>query len=195
MNTPVNLDTLESYKKYFNHMQTLTLKASLYRGFYFYPRLLKFLPNKTLDIGCGLGSFQKFKKNVIGVDINPYCVNYCKSLGYKSFLYKEPPYDFSDCSFDSVLIDNVIEHISDPTNVIKEIYRVLKPKGLCVVGVPSKIGFEAHADHKIFYEEKSLTKLMEKNGFSSVKLFYMPFRSKYFIKNLRSYCLYGVFKK
>ena len=70
MKTPVDHNNLESHEEYFNHMQTITLKANLYRRFYLYPRLIKFLPNKTLDIGCGLGSFQNFKNNVIGIDIN-----------------------------------------------------------------------------------------------------------------------------
>jgi SAM-dependent methyltransferase len=195
MKTSVDHKNIKSHEEYFNHMQTITLKANLYRRFYLYPKLVKFLPNKTLDIGCGLGSFQNFKKNVIGIDINSYCVNYCKSLGHQSFLYKQPPYNFTDCSFDSVLIDNVIEHILDPTNIIQEIYRILTPKGLCVVGVPGKKGFSAHADHKVFYEEKLLKDLMENNGFSTVKLFYAPFKSDYFNKNLGAYCLYGVFKK
>ncbi len=195
MKTPVDHNSLESQEEYFRHAQSITLKANLYRRFYLYPRLVKFLPNKTLDIGCGLGSFQSFKKNVIGIDINPFFVDYCKSLGHKSFLYKKPPYNFTNCSFDSVLIDNVIEHIFDPTNIIQEIYRILVPKGLCVVGVPGKVGFDAHADHKVFYEEGSLTELMEKNGFSTVKLFFAPFKWDYFSKNLGAYCLYGVFQK
>jgi SAM-dependent methyltransferase len=195
MKTPVDHNSLESYEEYFHHMQSITLKANLYRRFYLYPRLGKFLPNKTLDIGCALGSFQNFKKNVVGIDINPYCVDYCKSLGHQSFLYKEPPYDFGDCSFDSILIDNVIEHIADPVNIIEEIYRILKPNGFCVVGVPGKVGFKAHSDHKVFYEEVSLERLMKDNGFSTVKLFYTPFKLEYFSENWGAYCLYGIFKK
>jgi SAM-dependent methyltransferase len=195
MKTPVDHNSLESHEEYFRHMKSITLKANLYRSFYLYPRLLKYLPDKTLDIGCALGSFQNFKKNVTGIDINPYCVDHCQSLGHESYLYKEPPYDFKDCSFDSVLIDNVIEHILDPTNIIQEIYRILKPKGSCVVGVPGRVGFDAHADHKIFYEEDLLTRLMEKNGFTSIKLFYTPFKSEYFSNNWKAYCLYGIFHK
>ena len=63
MKTPVDHNSLESQEEYFRHAQSITLKANLYRRFYLYPRLVKFLPNKTLDIGCGLVSFQSFKKN------------------------------------------------------------------------------------------------------------------------------------
>ena len=89
----------------------------------------------------------------------------------------------------------VIEHILDPSNIIKEIHRILVPGGLCVVGVPGKVGFEAHADHKVFYDEIALNEIMEKHNFSTVKNFYTPFKLRYFSDNWGAYCLYGVFKK
>ena len=195
MKTPVDHDSLESHEEYFRHAQTITLKANLYRRFFLYPKISKFLPKKTIDIGCGLGSFQDFKKGVTGIDINPFFVDHCNKNGHESYLYTEPPYDFNDSSFDSVLIDNVIEHIWDPTNIMKEIYRILKPGGLCVVGVPGKVGFEAHSDHKVFYDENSLIKLMHENNFLKVKLFFTPFKSEYFSENWGAYCLYGIFQK
>jgi len=195
MKTAVNHNSIESHEEYFRHAQTITLMANLYRRFFLYPKISKFLPKKTVDIGCGLGSFQDFKKGVIGIDINPFFVDHCKKNGHQSYLYTEPPYDFNDSSFDSALIDNVIEHIWDPANIIKEIYRILKPGGLSVVGVPGKVGFEAHSDHKVFYDENSLIKLMDENNFEKVKLFYTPFKSEYFSDNWGAYCLYGVFQK
>ena len=72
MKTPVDHDSLESHEEYFRHAQTITLKANLFRRFFLYPKISKFLPKKTIDIGCGLGSFQDFKKGVTGIDINPF---------------------------------------------------------------------------------------------------------------------------
>jgi hypothetical protein len=76
MKTAVNHHSIESHEEYFRHAQTITLKANLYRRFFLYPIVSKFLPKKTLDIGCGLGSFQDFKKGVIGIDINPFKSEY-----------------------------------------------------------------------------------------------------------------------
>lgn len=44
------------------------------------------------------------------------------------------PYD--DDRFDVVICEQVLEHLRNPDFVVKELSRVLKPKGLLVVGVP-----------------------------------------------------------
>jgi hypothetical protein len=60
MRTPVDHTSYESHEEYFCYAQTITLKANLYRRFFLYPKISKFLPKKTIDIVCGLGSFQDF---------------------------------------------------------------------------------------------------------------------------------------
>ena len=78
--------------------------------------------------------FKALKKMLLVLILTLILLTIAKNLGHKSFV-QNPPYDFTDCSFDShVLIDNVIEHIFDPTNIIQEIHKFLL-KGLCVVEV------------------------------------------------------------
>lgn len=43
---------------------------------------------------------------------------------------------FSDGILDTVICNAVLEHVSDPAIVVKEIYRVLKPKGQIYIEVP-----------------------------------------------------------
>ena len=38
--------------------------------------------------------------------------------------------DFSDNSFDAIFSHNVLEHISEPKKVLREMHRVLKPRGV-----------------------------------------------------------------
>ena len=102
--------------------------------------------------------------------------------------------DVSDFSFDTALLDNVIEHIYNPVPLLLEIKRILKNKGKLVVGVPGIKGFDNDEDHKVFYDEKSLTILMKKFGFKVKNIFYTPFKSKYLDNNLKAYCLYMVFE-
>ena len=44
--------------------------------------------------------------------------------------------DLEDASFDVVTLWDVIEHTPDPTSVLEECRRVLKPGGLLVVNIP-----------------------------------------------------------
>jgi ubiquinone/menaquinone biosynthesis C-methylase UbiE len=53
---------------------------------------------------------------------------------------------FDDGSFDLVISDNVIDHVSDPNEVMREIYRVLKKGGLLyfVLNVRTPYGAKFH---------------------------------------------------
>lgn len=46
---------------------------------------------------------------------------------------------FSDSSFDVIILQDVIEHLSDIKNFLSEIKRVLKPKGIIYLSTPNKL--------------------------------------------------------
>ncbi len=94
----------------------------------------------VVDIGCGDG--QKtiyFKKKigchmVTGIDGVVGRLKAAKKRGIyikQSDLEKKWP--FPSDSFDVVVSNQVIEHISDIDHFIKEIFRILKPGGYCVI--------------------------------------------------------------
>jgi SAM-dependent methyltransferase len=43
-----------------------------------------------------------------------------------------------DCSFDGVFVSGVLEHVDEYRDAIKEIWRVLRPDGVLLLGVPFK---------------------------------------------------------
>jgi len=96
--------------------------------------------------------------------------------------------------FDSIIMDNVLEHISDPRDLLLEIKRVLKPNGIFLIGVPGTKGFKTAPDHKIFYDEHLLKELFNKD-YNFCRSFYTPFKSNILNRYLKSYCLYVIFKK
>jgi len=102
---------------------------------------------------------------------------------------------FDDDSFDSVLLDNVLEHLDSPASLLSEIKRVLCENGSLLIGVPGEKGYDSDSDHKQFYNEKRLIKCLIDSGFFVDKVFYTPFKFKWFDKNISQYCLYGVFIK
>ena len=100
--------------------------------------------NKTvLDIGCGCGgaAIHLIKnhgaKKVIGIDTESLVIKRAKELAKKynlsSFVQfrcvKSGPLDISDESIDLVFSKEVFLHILNKDDLIKDIYRVLKPGG------------------------------------------------------------------
>lgn len=170
-------------------------KGDLYRQFILYPAISKRLVGKTLDVGCGVGKFLKFRPNTIGADINPYNVDYCKKRGFNAVLIQEENWPFEAETFDSALLDNVLEHIPDPHSILNSIKKVLKPRGRLVVGVPGPVGFAHDSDHKVFYTEEKLIKLMKSEGFKCIDNFHMPLKSTFLENRIYQYCYYLTFIK
>ena len=185
---------MSEFESYYSYLKTRSLIGFLYRRYWLYPRLAKHLHGASLDVGCGLGDMLKFNRGMMGVDINPLLVEYCKNLGLNAILMQQDQLSFSDKSFDSVLLDNVLEHLTTPEKLLKEINRVLNTNGILVVGVPGHRGWLSDPDHKIFYDEVTMKECIEKLGFQWLCFFYAPtFKSHLMSKRLRQYCIYGIF--
>ncbi len=94
----------------------------------------------VLDIGVFRGDlaidrFKNIKKPTIyAIDIDQEAIKSAKSLGIKAINHnveKELPYKSN--FFDIVSANQIIEHLTDTDLFIKEIYRVLKPKGYLIL--------------------------------------------------------------
>jgi SAM-dependent methyltransferase len=179
--------------EYASYLRGRSLLGFVYRGFYLYPKLDRFLKGRILDIGCGVGDFLAYKKQAIGVDINPFNVDYCVQRGLNALLMDVDKLPQSDESFDVVVLDNVLEHINDPFPILAEIRRVLDSEGCLVVGVPGLKGYASDADHKVFYDEALLEDVAIKSGFRIKEYAYAPlFKSKYLSEKMSQYCIYSV---
>ena len=186
---------LINYSNYHSFLKSRSIVGKFYRKFWLYPNLCKFLKGKTLDIGSGIGDFVEFRKNTIGVDINPDNVKWCQEKNLDVRLMDLNILPFHDLEFDSVNLDNVLEHIEDPTLLLNEIDRVLNNNGILQVGVPGILGFANAPDHEIFYSKTDLIHLFTTRGYELIKLYDMPFKFQWLDKRLHQYCYYGVFRK
>jgi SAM-dependent methyltransferase len=102
---------------------------------------------KVLDIGCGSGWIArlaiKHGYNVTAMDISEKVVEenifYQKNSGirYDIIQGSAVKIPFPDQSFNSVIMTEVLEHLSDPELALKEIYRVLKSEGIIALSVPN----------------------------------------------------------
>lgn len=182
--------------EYFNWLMTRSFKGLLYRKFFLYPKIKKHMKFPAADIGCGIGDFLQFcGTNITGFDINENCINFCRNKNLNAFLMNFDKIPAEDSNFNSVILDNVLEHILDPIPLLNDCNRVLDDDGIMIVGVPGEKGYLADPDHKTNYLDQDLIKIVEKVGFRFNKLFYAPFRSDYINKNFPQYCRYFIFVK
>ena len=102
-----------------------------------------------LDLGCG----NKKRPGTIGVDYN------ARVDGDISHDLNEFPYPFEENTIDKIYIDNCLEHLDSPMNVMEEIHRILKPGGQLLVIVPYFRSPSAFHDptHKTFYTTQSFS--------------------------------------
>ncbi len=93
------------------------------------------LTGKLLDVGCG----DKPYRSLLGVD--EYVGMEIESERARTLFDADVYYDgrtfpFTDGSFDSVLANEVLEHVFNPEEFMAEIVRVLRPGGKLVMTVP-----------------------------------------------------------
>lgn len=182
-------------RDYFIYLRSRSFLGYIYRRFVIYPRLNKRCQGKVLDYGCGIGDFLSFSPSAIGVDVNAFCVDFCVSKKLNAIsIDSGAPLPFGNDYFDTIVMDNVLEHIADPDFVLNEFGRVLKPGGKLIVGVPGIKGFEQDTDHKVFYGKRELSSLLvERGSYSLLEWFHTPFEFPYASQLLKRYCLFGCF--
>lgn len=110
---------------------------------------LKNIEGSMLDIGCNIGNLEyMIRKNginndqlrIFGIDIAEESIKYAKTRNIENCLFSVGSIykiDFPNDSFDAICLVEVLEHIHNKKNALKEIYRVLKSGGLFLITTPN----------------------------------------------------------
>jgi SAM-dependent methyltransferase len=92
---------------------------------------------KLLDVGCGTGWLAEHFSDYTGIDGSSDAVVAAQAKG-RSIVQGDvdQPLPFEDAAFDGVVLKDLLEHVDDPVEVVRETHRVLKPGGLVFASSP-----------------------------------------------------------
>ncbi len=161
------------------------------------PEMLPFIPvgsQKILEVGCGDGNFsaQLIKEGVETWAIEPN-ESSAKSASEKLFKVLHGTIDdrlkeVPDNYFDVIIMNDVIEHLTEPWDDIQNLKSKLKDEGVFVSSIPNvryaknlfNLLFKRdwkYTDDRIldithyrFFTKKSIRRLWEENGYSIQKI-------------------------
>jgi SAM-dependent methyltransferase len=122
------------------------------------------ITGKILDVGCGTKPYEKFFKSseYIGLEIDSEENIKNKKADY---FYQGDKFPFQDEYFDSVISNEVLEHIFNPDVFLSEINRVLKNQGNLLITVPFVWDEHEQPYDYARYSSFGLKYLLEKHGF------------------------------
>lgn len=140
---------------------------------------------KVIDIGTGTGSNLRLLRdigfcNVLGLDASDDAIRLCTAKGLGPVEHGSIcSLPIADASHDLVLATDVIEHVDDDLQALREVNRVLAPDGFLLLTVPtfsSLWGLQDEvAHHKRRYRMGPLLRLIDAAGLVPVRAYYFNY--------------------
>lgn len=132
--------------------------------------IVHYVKGFLLDIGCGETPYSDILKpqvtTHIGLD-HPYTLHKNVKRDIDGDACHLP---FENSSFDTVVSFQVMEHVSEPDLMIREIYRTLKKDSYVIITSPFMWGIHEEPRDFYRYTKYGLRYLFEKNSFEIVEI-------------------------
>ncbi len=104
--------------------------------------------SNVLDVGCGNGlismSLGKAGHSVLGIDISEKAIEKAKTKNnlsnVKFAVASAEELSETNIKYDAVICSEVLEHLNEPSSLLKYIYRSMKDDGILIVTVPNGKG-------------------------------------------------------
>ena len=157
---------------YFRDMYAPTWISLFINPFYFarkglYKYVKELAPNikgKTLDVGCGSKPYQNLyhSSEYIGLEFDTPENRRMKNA---DFFYDGQTFPFNKNEFDSVVANEVFEHVFNPDNFLDEIHRTLKKDGKLIMTLPFVWDEHEQPYDYARYSSFGIKAILEKHGF------------------------------
>jgi SAM-dependent methyltransferase len=140
-------------------------RRGLYHGIVEYGSCIT---GKTLDVGCGQRPYENLvsSSKYIGLELDTPAA---RKMNKADFYYKGKRFPFRKESFDSVMLNEVFEHVFNPDEFLKEVNRVLKKSGKLLMTVPFVWDEHEQPHDYARYSSFGLASILNKNGFTILK--------------------------
>jgi SAM-dependent methyltransferase len=144
------------------------IRKNLYRGVVKHAAKLE---GKLMDFGCGSKPYKPLfvnAKEYIGVDYAGE--GHSHENEEIDVFYDGKTIPFPDNTFDSILTNEVLEHVFNLEDILKELHRVLKPGGKILITTPF-----AWTEHEVpvdfgRYTSFGMHALLTRNGFNVLSI-------------------------
>ena len=131
--------------------------------------LVCYLNGKLLDVGCGTKPYKNICDNVseyVGLEIDD---EGNRNHSFADVFYDGKTIPFEDKKFDSILSNQVFEHVFNPNEFLKEINRVTKMEGVFLMTVPFVWDEHEQPYDYARYSSFGLKHILNENGFEVVE--------------------------
>ncbi len=130
--------------------------------------LAHYITGKILDVGCGKKPYQNLfqSSQYIGLEYDTPDNRKSKNA---DFFYDGKIFPFSNAEFDSIICNEVLEHVFNPKEFLSEMNRVLKSGGLLLMTVPFVWDEHEQPYDYARYSSFGLKHLIEENGFKIIE--------------------------
>lgn len=154
--------TKKQYKE-----RKLTAKEKAYFNFF------KEVKGKILDIGCSIGNFiQNNPKRIVGIDIDEDAIKICQKRGLQALQTDlDGKLPFENNSFEAANMADILAHLKNLKNALKEIKRVLQDGGFILTkGRDPRFSFWDDYTHKHPLTAKGVEMLLTDAGFNKLQV-------------------------
>lgn len=136
--------------------------------------------NRILDLDCSHGEFLEMAKergwDVYGTADTEKSLEICRSKGLEMYEGALNTDIFADDSFDIVCMRNVLEHVTNPDEEIKKIWRIVRSGGLVYATTPNfnsylryrlreRYSIISYPLRLVYYSRSPFKKLFKQNNF------------------------------
>jgi SAM-dependent methyltransferase len=162
---------------------------------------------KILEIGSSMGSFvhlaNKMGHDAIGTEVSEETANASKGIIQGQIIYPgNQPYDklFPANSFDFIYMEHVLEHLTNPSEIINQLSNLLKSDGIISISIPNQKSWMAklygiHWDwmspplHLHYFNKNNLEIILQKHNLKIIN----NWTGEYYFRSIYQFFTISIF--